>query len=123
MFARARHIPLVTRIFPVGQNSGDRVKPPQVKYFALPKFGFVVQAKHPGPRQGADRDRTELRARQRWTRRRRARRTLQGGLAVSNDLHADDTTLTASSYGFGREHAPAPGIPAKTCADEQVVWS
>jgi hypothetical protein len=26
---------------------------------------------------------------------------------VSDDLHADDTALTASSHGFGREHAPA----------------
>jgi len=31
------------------------------KYSTLPKFGVVAQAKHPGPRQGADRDRHERR--------------------------------------------------------------
>ena len=55
------------------------VKPPRHKYSTLPKFGFVVQTKHPGPRQGADRDRHEPRAGVRWTRRRRARSALQGG--------------------------------------------
>jgi len=54
------------------------VKPPRHKYSTLPKFGFVVQTKHPGPRQGADRDRHEPRAGVRWTRRRRARMVFAG---------------------------------------------
>jgi hypothetical protein len=44
-------------------------------------------------------------------------------LAVSNSSRADDTTLTASSHGFGREHTPVLEVPAKMCADGEVVWS
>jgi DNA-binding transcriptional LysR family regulator len=55
------------------------VNPPPQTYSTLPKFGFIVHIGHPGPRQGADRDRHEPRAGQRWTRRRRARAALQGG--------------------------------------------
>ena len=67
----------------VGQNNRREpthpVKRRTSRYSTLPKFGFVVQATHPGPSQGADRDRHEPRAGVRWTRRRRARMALQGG--------------------------------------------
>jgi len=69
---------------PSGKTAATTSASPPVKlhitkYSTLPKFGFIVHPKHPGPRQGADRDRHEPRAGQRWTRRRRARSALQGG--------------------------------------------
>jgi hypothetical protein len=90
------------------------VKPRHGKYSTLPKFGFIVQAKHPGPdkgriaivpncgpgcdgRDGVGHDGCR-----------------RAALAVSNGFHADDTTLTASSHGFGCEHTPAPEA---TCED------
>jgi hypothetical protein len=62
------------------------VKPHFTQYSTLPKFGFDVQTTHPGPRQGADRDRHEPRAGQRWTRRRRVRSALQGGFGCEQWL-------------------------------------
>jgi hypothetical protein len=69
---------IILACMPVGQNSDDHFRhiacqAHLVKYSTLPKFGFDVQATYPGPRQGADRDRHEPRAGQRWTRRLRAR--------------------------------------------------
>jgi hypothetical protein len=49
--------------------------------------------------------------------------SLAGRETVSRSYRADDTALTAPSHGFGREHTPALEVPAKTCADGQVVWS
>jgi len=75
---------LSTSPCPSGKTAATTSASPPVKlhitkYSTLPKFGFIVHPKHPGPRQGADRDRHEPRAGQRWTRRRRARSALQGG--------------------------------------------
>ncbi|OSI30357.1 hypothetical protein BST67_31965 [Bradyrhizobium canariense] len=50
-------------------------------------------------------------------------RHCRAALAVSNGLRACDTMPKASSHGFGCEHTPALEVPARTCADEQVVWS
>jgi len=98
---------------PVGQNSRRAVKPRPCKYSTLPKFGFVVHARHPGPRQGADRDRHEPRAGQRWTRRRRARQALQGGFGrerwPSRVRHGADS---AFAWLRGRAHA-TPRIPSE----------
>jgi hypothetical protein len=104
---------------PVGQNSSVSLTTPPVKsgstkYSTLPKFGFIVHTDHPGPRRGADRDRHEPRAGQRWTRRRRRERHCRAGLREQSPFRANDTTLTASSHGFGGEHTPPPG---STCED------
>lgn len=48
---------------------------------------------------------------------------IAGRDTVTNGSRANDTTLTASSHGFGGEHTPPPGFPARTCADGEVVWS
>jgi hypothetical protein len=106
---RSRHPRLPV---PVGQNSDDHFRhiacqAHLVKYSSLPKFGFDVQATYPGPRQGADRDRHEPRAGQRWTRRLRHDRHCRAASAVSNGLRACDTMPKASSHGFGCEHTPA----------------
>jgi len=48
---------------------------------------------------------------------------IAGRETVSNCLRANDTAPTASSHGFGCEHTPALEVPARTCADGEVVWS
>ena len=48
---------------------------------------------------------------------------IAGRDTVSNGSCAYDLALTASSHGFGSEHTPPLGFPAKTCADGEVVWS
>jgi len=50
-------------------------------------------------------------------------RRCRAALAVSDGLRAYDTAPTAPSHGFGGEHTPPLGFPAKTCADGEVVWS
>ncbi len=47
----------------------------------------------------------------------------RAALAVSNCLRANDTTSTACSHGRDGEHTPAVEVPAKTCADGEVVWA
>src|SRR5262249_3244630 len=54
------------------------VKSSSQKYFTLPKFGFIVQAKRPGPRKGAVVRRHEPRAGLRWTRAASARMSRAG---------------------------------------------
>nr|AWM00377.1 hypothetical protein CIT40_10260 [Bradyrhizobium amphicarpaeae] len=47
----------------------------------------------------------------------------RAGHREQSALRAYDPAPTASSHGFGGEHTPPLGFPARTCADGQVVWS
>src|ERR1700751_5726623 len=38
-------------------------------------------------------------------------------------FRVNDPALTASSHGFDGEHTPVVEVPAKMCADGEVVWS
>jgi hypothetical protein len=99
-----------TGSWPVGQNTCGQKRPTICQGLPAKIFHFTeirIYRTHPGPSQGADRDRHEPRAGVRWTRRRRARRGVAGRTDVREQWPARERHDVDSVFAWlrGRAHA------------------